>query len=297
MVEKELDTRAEALEDVFDADVMIFNGALVLGVDDILRLEIESREDKHSRLCVFLTTEGGYIEVVHRIVDLMRYHYDEVEFVVPNFAYSAGTVLVMSGDKIWMDYYSRLGPIDPQVEIADRMVTASGYLIQYERLRKKAQEGELTTVESLQFLSGFDQAELYTYEQDRELSVSLLKSWLAKYKFKNWIITKTSGVKVTECLRESRAEEIARILNDTEKWHSHGHGISMDVLRRDLKLKIDDYGDDDTLNAKIRAYTTLFEDYRQKMGGEAVHSLNGFLPVITTNSDRGEAEYARQYSV
>ena len=280
-IERELNTRAEAVEDVFDADVLTFSGDLVHGIDDILRLEIEARKDKRSRLCVFLTTEGGYIEVVHRIVDLMRYHYTEVEFVVPNYAYSAGTVLVMSGDKIWMDYYSRLGPIDPQVEIDDRMVPASGYLIQYERLRKKAKEGDLTTAEALLIVSGFDQAELYEYEQARELSVSLLKLWLAKYKFKNWSVTETSRAQVTECLRESRAEKIARILNDTEKWHSHGHGISMDVLMRDLNLKIDDYGDDDNRNARIRSYSTLFADYRQKMGTEAVHSLNGFLPLRT----------------
>ena len=213
----------------------------------------------------------------------MRHHYDEVEFVVPNYAYSAGTVLVMSGDKIWMDYYSRLGPIDPQVEIEGMMVPATGYLIQYERLRKKAQEGHLTDAEIDLMISGFNQAELYAYEQARELSVSLLKSWLARYKFKSWKRTESSGTKVTECLRERRAEEIARKLNDTDRWHSHEHGISMEVLRRDLNLKIDDYGSDGSLNAKIRAYSTFFEDYRQMLGIEAVHSLNGngIVPIGT----------------
>ena len=274
-IERELDTRARVLENDLGADVLTFSGALVQGIDDILRLEIEIREDKRSRLCVFLTTEGGYIEVVHRIVELMRHHYDEVEFVVPNYAYSAGTVLVMSGDKIWMDYYSRLGPIDPQVEIEGLMVPATGYLIQYERLRTKAQSGHLTDAEIDLMISGFNQAELYAYEQARELSVSLLKSWLARYKFKNWKCTEGSGRKVTESMRERRAEDIARMLNDTEKWHSHGHGISMEVLRRDLNLRIDDYGSNDKLNAGIRAYSTLFEDYRQTLGIEAVHSLNG----------------------
>ena len=238
-------------------------------------MEIESRCGKRSRLCVFLTTGGGYIEVVQRIVELMRHHYREVEFVVPNFAYSAGTVLVMSGDRIWMDYYSRLGPIDPQVEIEGMLVPATGYLIQYERLREKAQEGHLTDAEVDLMISGFNQAELYAYEQARELSVSLLKSWLARYKFKSWTKTETSGRDVTEEMRELRAEEIARKLNDTDTWHSHAHGISMEVLRRDLNLKIDDYGTDDSLNGKVRAYWPLFEDYRQMLGIEAIHSSNG----------------------
>ena len=281
-IERELDIRAKMLEDILAADVLAFSGDLVHGIDDILRIEIERRSNKRTRLCVVLTTHGGYIEVVHRMVDLMRHHYDEVEFVVPNYSYSAGTVLVMSGDRIRMDYYSRLGPIDPQIEIEGLMVPAAGYLIQYERLVEKAEKGEITQVEAQLMISGFDQAVLYAYEQARELSVSLLKTWLAKYKFKNWTVTRSSHQTVTNEMRERRAEEIARKLNDTERWHSHGYGISMDVLRHDLSLEIDDYGDDSKLNSGIQAYSALFEDYRQKLRTEALHSENGFLPFSTS---------------
>jgi ClpP class serine protease len=65
------------------------------------------------KLAVLLTTGGGVVEVLPRIVDTFRRHYDVVDFIVPNYAFSAGTVLVMSGDAIHMDSYSRLGPIDP----------------------------------------------------------------------------------------------------------------------------------------------------------------------------------------
>ena len=280
-IERELGIRAKELEDILVADVLAFSGGLVQGIDDILRVEIEGRSHKRARLCVVLTTHGGYIEVVHRIVDLMRHHYDEVEFVVPNYSYSAGTVLVMSGDRIRMDYYSRLGPIDPQIELEGLMVPAAGYLVQYERLVEKAEKGEITQIEAQLMISGFDQAELYAYEQARELSISLLKTWLAKYKFKNWSVTQSSQRTVTKEMREQRAEEIARKLNDTERWHSHGYGISMEVLRRDLNLEIDDYGADPKLNKGIRAYSDLFEDYRQKLRAEALHSKNGFLPFST----------------
>ena len=280
-IERELGIRAKELEDILVADVLAFSGGLVQGIDDILRVEIEGRSHKRARLCVVLTTHGGYIEVVHRIVDLMRHHYDEVEFVVPNYSYSAGTVLVMSGDRIRIDYYSRLGPIDPQIELEGLMVPAAGYLVQYERLVEKAEKGEITQIEAQLMISGFDQAELYAYEQARELSISLLKTWLAKYKFKNWSVTQSSQRTVTKEMREQRAEEIARKLNDTERWHSHGYGISMEVLRRDLNLEIDDYGADPKLNKGIRAYSDLFEDYRQKLRAEALHSKNGFLPFST----------------
>ena len=282
-VEQEIDRRAESLEDRFKADVLAFSGPLLFGADDVLRDVIETRETERERLCVVLTTPGGYIDVVHRIVGLLRHHYAHVEFVVPNYAFSAGTILAMSGDAIWMDYYSRLGPIDPQVEIEGQMLPALGYLVRYERLIEKAQKGELTTVEAELVVSGFDQAVLYAYEQARELSVSLLKLWLANYKFKNWEITETSQEEVTQKMREERAEYIARELSDTEKWHSHGHGISMEVLRRDLKLKIDDFGADRDLNARIAAYYKLLDDYQKKRGVEAIHVRGRFTPIHAHN--------------
>jgi hypothetical protein len=83
----------------------------------------------------------------------------------------------------------------------------------------------------------FDQAELYQYEQARELSISLLEEWLAKYKFKNWKQTATRGLPVTMSLRRKRAKEIAEELNNTDRWHTHGYGISMAVLQKKLKLQ------------------------------------------------------------
>jgi len=120
-IEQQLDLRLEQIEKEFGAHALAFSGPIIGGVDNILRGAIEKRCKQGTpshKLIVVLTTEGGYIEVVQRMVDTLRHHYAVVEFVVPNYAYSAGTVFVMSGDAIHMDYYSRLGPIDPQIETA-----------------------------------------------------------------------------------------------------------------------------------------------------------------------------------
>ena len=63
----------------------------------------------------------------------------EVHFVVPNAAMSAGTIFCMSGDKIYMDYSSSLGPIDPQVPAHDgRLVPALGYIDKVNEFIEKA---------------------------------------------------------------------------------------------------------------------------------------------------------------
>jgi hypothetical protein len=274
-IEQQLDQGIRNIEEYFEADGLSFSGPILFGVDNLVRISIERKRvdtiHKDNRLVVILTTTGGWIEVVQRIVATLRHHYQIVDFVIPNYAYSAGTVLAMSGDAIYMDYYARLGPIDPQVEnISGRMVPALGYLEQYKRLINKAKDGSITSAEIQLLISGFDQAELYQYEQSRELSIALLKEWLVKYKFKNWKKTETHGIKVTKVMREERAIEIAKDLNKTEKWHVHGHGISMDVLRKDLKLKIDDFGENPDLDKKIRGYYDLLDDYMIKRGNKGV---------------------------
>ena len=232
-------------------DVITFVGSLLYGSEAVFRDQVEgiASDSRKERLIVILETGGGYIEVVQRIAETLRYHYNRAEFVVPNFAMSAGTVLVMSGDAIHMDYFSILGPIDPPVDnVNGKQVPALGYLVQYERLLKKAQRGTLSAAEITFLIEKFDPAELYRYEQARELSISLLKEWLVQYKFKNWKSTETRGIVVTPRLRRLRATAIARKLSRSDYWHSHGRGISMEVLRRDLNLRIDDFGKDHTLS-------------------------------------------------
>lgn len=232
-VVQQLDDRLRTIEGVFVADALCVVGPLVSRVDDMMRLMVENLVSRNGggeqdRLVVLLTTNGGYIEIVHRIVDTFRRHYRHVSFVIPNHAFSAGTVLAMSGDEIWMDYYSRLGPIDPQVENSrtGRQVPANGYLTQWRRLLAKAKNGTLTDVEAALMIQGFDQAELYSYEQAGKLSVALLKEWLVKYKFKDWTKTKTRKLTVTDAMRKTRAVQIAQKLGNTDRWHSHGYGIS-----------------------------------------------------------------------
>jgi hypothetical protein len=201
---------------------------------------------------------------------------------VPNYAFSAGTVLVMSGDAIHMDSYSRLGPIDPQILRPDgSQVPALGYLARYNKLLSKANKGQASTAEIQLLISAFDQGELYQYEHARELSVTLLKEWLPTYKFKEWKVTKTQKRTVTVKMKERRAAEIAMELNNTEKWHVHGHGISIAVLEKDLDLRIDDFGKDPARSKAIRGYHELMCDYMGKRNTKAaVHFSGRYIPFM-----------------
>jgi hypothetical protein len=108
-----------------------------------------------------------------------------------------------------------------------------------------------------------------------------LKEWLVNYKFKNWMRTDTRGLVVTPAMRKNRAATIARELNKTEQWHSHGRGISMQVLQQELRLQIDDLDHDSARSDLVKQYDRLLSDYmmkRQSMG--VLHTVRRYLAFM-----------------
>lgn len=282
IVERDLNRLGRNLETVRNADVIAYRGPITSGSDSMIKEVIETRKTKRPNLTFVLETTGGYIEVVQRIADTLRYHYSGlVDFIVPNAAMSAGTVLVMSGDSIAMNYYSVLGPIDPQVYKLGKdgnvvLVPALGYLEKYKELVDKINSGAASTAELAYLIERFDPAELHAFEQAKELSKTLLREWLVKYKFKDWgPSTEDRGLPVTDQMKQDRAVEIAEKLSDTTKWHSHGRGISRTVLMNDLNLKIDDFGTPEckALSSAITRYDRTLSGYAGVLGLGSNHAM------------------------
>jgi hypothetical protein len=266
-VKQGLAERVRALEHHFDADVIFFFGPIYPSIEKRFREFIDALKQDGApkdRLVIFLNTPGGSAEIVEKLVELIRFHYKDVNFVVPDEAMSAGTIFCMSGDKIFMDFSSSLGPIDPQVHNGKQWVPALGYLDQVERMIAKSAQGKITDAE-LVILQNQDLAMLSRYEQAKNLTITLLKKWLVEYKFKDWTTHKTNPQKLNQPVtpeeKQKRAEEIATLLSDNKLWHSHGRMISANTLSRVLRLKIEDYSTDTALRPLIRAYSDLITDY------------------------------------
>lgn len=274
-----LNERLEKLETHLNADVIFYYGPIADSLEKPFRDFIEDLKSdsvKHETLCILLNTPGGSAETVEKLVKITRHHYKEVNFIVPDSAYSAGTIFCMSGDKIFMDYSSSLGPIDPQVYNGNNWVPALGYLDKVEELIDKSTKGTLSQAE-LVMLTQQDLAMLRRHEQARDLTIALLKEWLVKYKFKNWDKHRTSLAKlgkiVTPEEKEERATEIARDLGNNKIWHSHGRSIGIDALTKILRLEIEDYSNDFELKPLIRQYNDLICQYILRFGSEVfLHS-------------------------
>lgn len=263
-------------DDLDCSDIIAIVSPILPNLDATVRNAIEANLEKSPNLAVILQTQGGVVEVVERIVDVIRNFYRDIAVIVPDQAMSAGTVFALSADRILMNYFSRLGPIDPQIIKDGKLVPALSYLKQYEKLNERAREGNLTTAEYA-MLGQLDIGELHQFEQARELSVELLIKWLSTYKFKDWNRTETEKKKVTEKMKQERAKEIANLLNDPERWHSHGRGISIDTLRSELQLKIEDFSKHKNLADNIKKYFDLLMDYLNRHNIQSfVHTENYF---------------------
>lgn len=249
--------KAKELEAELASDVIFYNGSIYPQYFRSFRDFVEQVKQSSSRtedtVSIVLRTGGGSAETTERMVAVLRKHYKIVNFIVPDIAMSAGTIFCMSGDRIYMDYASTLGPIDPQVPTPDTgdYVPALGYLDKVEEITAKGQLAPADVV----LLKSLDLAKLALFEQAKDLSVDLLKKWLVEYKFKNWTKHRTTnpGDNVTEEEKSERAEQIARDLANHRKWRSHGRSLDL-VKLRELRIEIDDYSDTQSLRNAVRSY-------------------------------------------
>jgi hypothetical protein len=255
------------LSDMLKADILYFNSEIRMNLFSWFRETVEklaARSEKKDALAIFLTTPGGQAETVERLVEVIRNHYGQVFFIIPTAAMSAGTIFCMSGDKIYMDYSSSLGPIDPQVPDKEGklLIPALGHLDKVNEIIAKSASNTITPVE-FEWLMRQDLAMLRFYEQARDLSVALLEKWLVQFKFKDWSTHRTHnpGQPVTPAEKLARAREIGQLLSDNAHWHSHGRMIGMETLRDVCSLEIDDFGENLDLQKAIRRYNDTLSEY------------------------------------
>jgi len=274
-----LNKRLSDLEQHFNADFLFYYGPITDSLDKPFRdliEELKTEQKARNTLFIMLNTPGGSAETVERLVKITRHHYEIVNFIVLDAAYSAGTIFCLSGDNIYMDYSSSLGPIDPQVYNGKNWVPALGYLDKVEELIRKSIQGVISQAELL-MLREQDLAMLRRYEQARDLTIALLKKWLVEYKFKNWNTHSSTGKSVTTEEKEERATEIARDLSDNKIWHSHGRSIGIGALTHILRLKIEDYSKYPVLTTLIRNYNDLICQYIVRNNGEMFLHTRKFI--------------------
>lgn len=255
-------------------DVLSYFGSIDAKYEQVFRTALDGLIEEHEEskkyiLCIILETGGGSIETTEKFVKMIRKYYEQVFFIVPNYAMSAGTIWCMSGDKIFMDYSSSLGPIDAQIysPTIGNYVPSQGYINEYEERIKK----QLTNAEFVLISQKLDYAFLNYCKNLKELTKNLLEKWLVEYKFKDWTVTESRKAPVTKEMKKNRAIEIANKLGDSKNWCIHSRPIMIKDLE-EMKLHIDDYSENEKLRTIIRNYIDYMQGYLSTVNG-----LNSFI--------------------
>ena len=211
---------------------------------------------------VMIVTPGGFAHQVASFVNRLRGRFDHVAFIIPHMAMSAGTIWALSGDEIWMDSRAYLGPIDPQVPSRDgRLLPAQAVLSLLSLIQRDGEErlkkGDRPQWTHVQLLRNLDAKELGNAMSQTAYSIDLAADYLERFKFQSWT-TRSGGEAVTPEHRATTALEIATRLCSHDAWKMHSHGISREVLERELKLVIGHPEDVNGFERELRRLWALF---------------------------------------
>lgn len=218
------------------------NGANVsLDQEDFYNIQDTLRDINKKNIDFYIETPGGSGEASEEIARFLRKKFDEVNFVISGEAKSAGTILALSGDNIYMTDTGSLGPIDAQIKIGRTVVSAHDYQEWVEEKREEAEKnGRLNPFDAI-MISQISPGELKGVVNSLEFAKDLVSDWLEKYKFKNWTKTRTQKIDVTDEMRKNRAKEVANDFANHTEWRTHGRSLKIDDLSEKLLIeRIDD---------------------------------------------------------
>lgn len=111
----------------------------------VMRSSGLSVEEPLPDLDVLVHTSGGDPTAAYRLAKCIRHFAKAVSFLVPEYAYSAGTLLCLSGNEVRFGHNAGLSPIDISLESENERIelTAIDYFIKFVSASQDAIQGVL----------------------------------------------------------------------------------------------------------------------------------------------------------
>lgn len=172
---------------------------------------------------VLLHSPGGSPEATERIVLLLRSYFNHVTFLIPHSAYSAATMLALSGDQIILNPGASLGPIDPQINGIPTRALRRGF----EKARKALQESGPDALPAyVPLIEKYSLELLEICEDYEQLSRELVSVWLSKYMFRD------------DATQQDKIDAAVRFFADYDTHKTHSRPLVYDKVK-DLGLNIE----------------------------------------------------------
>lgn len=222
---------------------------------------------------LLLHTGGGDIDTAEKLISMVRQKVGESKFriVVPDFAMSAGTLMVLGADRVVMSDSSSLGPIDPQILTPDnrgvmRWMPAQNFLDAFD-VHSKTLSKDPNNLPARIMLGKLDPAILRQCESARQRAQRLAESQLNQGMFRGGT-GNTTGT--------------ASELLDTTRWQSHSQTISwQDAIAPPLELKVEYVEPQSEI---WQEYWKLYCRQRLEVRGEQILYESDFVSMVIGNN-------------
>ena len=186
-----------------------------------------ARQDSKS-VDILLHSPGGAADVAERIVSILKDRFDEVHFLVPHSAYSAATMLALSGNTITLHKSATLGPIDPQIDGTPARSIKRGFEKVEKKLRK---EGAASLPAYIPLIEKYSIHLLELCDDLAKLSEQLVSNWLEAYMFKS----QRSKAKIKKIVKYFSNYD-AHLLHSRPITFDKLHDLGLTVHQADEKL-------------------------------------------------------------
>jgi hypothetical protein len=166
--------------------------------------------DWSKHLTLLLHTPGGVTNATETIVEYLLQKFTDIEVIIPTYAMSAGTMVSLAANRLVMGRQSQLGPIDPQMPVGGRFVSARAVVDQFEQAKDEILENPALAAVWAPALQSLGPALLVEAKYALDYGEKMVTRWLSQRRFKG---------------DSTKAAEVAGYFNRSAKHTSHGRRI------------------------------------------------------------------------
>jgi hypothetical protein len=222
-------------------------------------------------LTLILHTPGGVINAAETIASYLHSKFADIETIIPVYAMSAGTMIALGTNRLFMGRQSQLGPIDPQMQIGNRFVSARSIVDQFKRAHDEISTDTRLAHVWAPILQTIGPALLNECENALAYGERMVASWLERNMF--------SGVGSAD----SKSAAVAAFFNDASKHRSHGRRIDRDVVRSQ-GIDVIDLEDSQPLqDAVLSLYHVITLVFENTPATKIIHTSHGKIWIKNIN--------------
>jgi hypothetical protein len=214
-------------------------------------------------LSLVLHTPGGAPGAAETIVEYLHSKFARFEVIVPTYSLSAGTMIALAADHLYMGRQSQLGPTDPQLLMQGRAISAQSVLDQFAAARGDILLDPKVAPAYMPLLGAMAPSLVQEARYAIDYTRNMVERWLTRR-------SSRGGSQLT-----GTPTEIAAYFGDASTHKSHGRRIGRDEVRS-KGLSVDDLeANQDLQEAVLSLYHMLSITFERGPAAKIVMSNAG----------------------